>query len=503
MPTYMFRRLWNCLSTLGFPILPSEPKMRLYRLPLLKHADKGQIDAGVFLLRRTAKDSSVSSVPYLKVKDLAKYVNDVFTNLELQNKVSYTGFNDEIWILFSGDKGGSLMKFHFEIINGTSTGSIFNVHVFCLYEGADIPENMWQHFDSYRHVISEMQSDCYRINGKKFKLFLGGDLKFLHHCLGHQRSSASYPSHKDLVSINHLQDHGDSPHAPDHCHFELRDANHYAQCYNENLCEDRQGRDLHKTGKFHFSVISRMMFHITTLDNVVPPILHINLGIVLKLYEMLLHFIQNLDAEESGLLEDLAERRARDGELAQLSEQLLEVEGQVKVMAEKYVELINIQERVEQALANNIEELDVIAKRSDNRQRRKGRREVCESLVCSVSGFDDNILWVKCDQCQRWMHSLCECFTNSESDMIESLNLYTCLKCQGKVSTDLLAYIQTRMDNNYYDQNLLESTYLQLSANCERFKLKDLDNHGIRGGSSGIPWKSVCWQSLQTCVETS
>ena len=91
-------------------------------------------DAGVMLLRRTAKDSSVSSVPYLKVKDLAKYVNDVFTNLELQNKVSYTGFNDEIWILFSGDKGGSLMKFHFEIINGTSTGSIFNVHVFCLYE---------------------------------------------------------------------------------------------------------------------------------------------------------------------------------------------------------------------------------------------------------------------------------------------------------------------------------------------------------------------------------
>ena len=167
MPTYMFRRLRNCLSTLGFPILPSEPKMRLYRLPLLKHADKGQIGAGVFLLRHTVKDSSVSPVPYLKVKDLAKYVNDVFTNLELQNKVSYTGFNDEIWILFSGDKGGSLMKFHFEIINGTSTGSIFNVHVFCLYEGADIPENMWQLFDSYRHVISEMLSDCYRINGKK------------------------------------------------------------------------------------------------------------------------------------------------------------------------------------------------------------------------------------------------------------------------------------------------------------------------------------------------
>ena len=99
-----------------------------------------------------------------------------------------------------------------------------------------------------------------------------------------------------------------------------------------------------------------------------------------------------MDAEESGLLEDLAERRARDSTWAQLSEQLVEVEGQVKVMAEKYVELFNIQERVEQALANNIEELDVIAKRSDNRKRRKGRREVCESLVCTVSGFDNKHL---------------------------------------------------------------------------------------------------------------
>ena len=70
--------------------------------------------------------------------------------------------------------------------------------------------------------------------------------------------------------------------------------------------------------------------------------------VILKLHEMLLHFIQNLDAEESGLLEDLVERRACDSEWAQLSEQFLEIGGQVKVLAEKYVELFNIQERVEE-----------------------------------------------------------------------------------------------------------------------------------------------------------
>ena len=118
---------------------------------------------------------------------------------------------------------------------------------------------------------------------------------------------------------------------------------------------------------------------------------------------------------------------------------------------------------------NNIEELDVIVKRSDNRKRRKGRREVCNSLVCSVSGFDDNILWVYCDQCHRWMHSLCEGFTNSESDVITSMSLYTCLKGQDKVSTDLLVYIETRMDNNSYDQNLLEPTCELRAFEISRF----------------------------------
>ena len=128
----------------------------------------------------------------------------------------------------------------------------------------------------------------------------------------------------------------------------------------------------------------------------------------------------------------------------------------MKVMSEKYVECFK--ECAAEALANNIEELGVTAKRSDDRKRRKGRREVCDSLVCSVSSFDDDILWVYCDQCHRWMHSLCECFTNSEFDVIASMNLYTCLKCQGKVNR--LAYIHTRMDNNSYDQNLLESVYI-------------------------------------------
>ena len=118
---------------------------------------------------------------------------------------------------------------------------------------------MWLLFDSYR----QLSQKCSLLGSSVFL-----SIVFQPQRLGqHQSSTRSW----------------DRPHTPDHCHLELRDANHYAQCYNESLCEDRQGRDLHKTGKLHFSVISRMMFPITSLDNVVPPILQ-------KLYEMLLHF---------------------------------------------------------------------------------------------------------------------------------------------------------------------------------------------------------------------
>ena len=160
------------------------------------------------------------------------------------------------------------------------------MHVFCLYEGADIPENMWKRFDSYRHVISEMQSDCYRISGKKVKLFLGGDLSFYitawvirfpHHRIPATKTWSASIIYKIMGTVlTHLII----------VIFELRDA---ITMPNVTM------RICMKT------VISRMMLPITSLDNVVPPILHINLGIVLKLYEMLLHFIQNLDAVESGL----------------------------------------------------------------------------------------------------------------------------------------------------------------------------------------------------------
>ena len=34
------------------------------------------------------------------------------------------------------------MKFHFEVINCSNAGSVYNVHIFAMYEGSDSHSNM-------------------------------------------------------------------------------------------------------------------------------------------------------------------------------------------------------------------------------------------------------------------------------------------------------------------------------------------------------------------------
>ena len=111
---------------------------------------------------------------------------------------------------------------------------------------------------------------------------------FLGDCLGHQGRAAIFSSSKDLVILERLRNHSGTAHTPEDCPIEGLEA-----CYNENL-DDRAG-GLHKRGKFHKSIISRVLFPIKPLSNVVPPVLHIKLGIVVKIYQVLFSKTQHKD----------------------------------------------------------------------------------------------------------------------------------------------------------------------------------------------------------------
>ena len=64
------------------------------------------------------------NVSVLVVKGLNQYIKSIVMDLKKQGKLQFDGFDEYVWLLFSGDKGGKLMKFYFEFVNSKDTGSV-------------------------------------------------------------------------------------------------------------------------------------------------------------------------------------------------------------------------------------------------------------------------------------------------------------------------------------------------------------------------------------------
>ena len=158
----------------------------------------------------SADKSQQVSVMY--VKDLQQYFGFIVKNLDLQGKLQHDNFNDNLWLLFTGDEKGKHMKFHFDSINCKDSSSVYNVHIFATYEGADSCQYMAKVLRNFSRDIEEMQNERFSLYGHEVKIFLGGDCHFLDNCLGHQGSSAIYPSAKDLVTLDHLRKHPSMAH---------------------------------------------------------------------------------------------------------------------------------------------------------------------------------------------------------------------------------------------------------------------------------------------------
>ena len=166
---------------------------------------------------------------------------------------------------------------------------------------------MWKVFHPFINRIKGMHQST--INGKRVSIFLGRDYHFQDDMLGHGGSSSSYPSSLDLVELKHLQNHGGVPHTPDNCKTALRDIKHYNGMFIENTCDDRNNNNNRKNAKFHCSVIQKMLFPVADLTYVVPPGLHITLGITLKLFNLVNKECRDLDEETAQSNEDEVRHR--------------------------------------------------------------------------------------------------------------------------------------------------------------------------------------------------
>ena len=413
-------------------------------------------------LKSTREKSQFISVIF--VKDLIQYISSIVEDLEKQKKLQFENFDDNLWLLFSGDKGGKHMKFYFEVINCSNAGSVCNVHIFAMYEGSDSHSNITLVLPKFYEAIERLQNEEFSLIGHKVKVFLRSDYHFLDNCLGHQGSAATCPSSKDLVTLEHLRDHSGTAHTPEDCLIPEQTIEDLEASYNENLVDDRTG-GLHKRGKFHESIISRALFPIKSLSPVVPPVLYIKLGIVLKLYQILLSITQQKDNIETSTV-----RADQEEKWECESEKLLEKEAELLYSGCIFIDFENLKDRFEARLSEDWPTLDNIAKNSYNKPNKKSENERCKSVVCCISKYDSNINWIECIKCLNWVHFLCECVFSQGTSLSDDAD-FQCLRCRSFITEkSIWDYFVAKSDENSERQRKLELDIAELKSQCEALK---------------------------------
>ncbi|XP_065639825.1 uncharacterized protein LOC136072566 [Hydra vulgaris] len=476
MPTAEFRRLRRILCNLGARILPSEPKIRQEQEMRTMHVSKEHVTVKSMLLYPSANEAPCL-VPVLMVKNLITYIEEVFNSLHVRDHFnSDVGFCEEVWLLFAGDKGGKYMKFHFEVVNSKSSGSVYDVHLFCMYQGSDCRENIALVLGHYANDIKRIQSSDFKLKGKIVRLFLGGDFHFIDDVLGHQGSAASFPSSTDLVKLNSLRNHASMPHTPANCNILRRTIQSLESAYNENLCEDRLGGNLRALGKFHNSIIAPVIFPIITLDKVVPPVLYIMLGVVLKLYKLLLKECKILDCQAVSSLSH--NENVRTNELwAAKSFECSKTADSLRLLGNQFVDVANLQTRW-LAFDINISELECISLNSSNKKKTCKQQEKCASIRCLITKYDCNIDWVQCGRCQKLFHQFCEIIGGSEKNVLCDIEEYECLACQGEDLECLDLYISEKISFIRAQREVLDVEYIRLQIECEDLEKISISSMG-------------------------
>ena len=132
-------------------LFPSELKMRKVENSRLQHLTDAEIVVENVDLSTGGDVRKQVAVPMLQAKNILGYITLVFQNLQTKYSDFFEGNPErKIHIVFGGDKGGQLMKFHFEIVSKIVPATAHNVHVFGMYDGYDGAENIFKALSPFR-----------------------------------------------------------------------------------------------------------------------------------------------------------------------------------------------------------------------------------------------------------------------------------------------------------------------------------------------------------------
>ena len=91
----------------------------------------------------------------------------------MQGQLQCDNFDGNLWLLLTGNKVRKHIKFHFQITNCKDSGSVYNVHIFATYEGADSQQNMANVPQKFPQDMENCRVRCFLHVG--FIIFLGDE----------------------------------------------------------------------------------------------------------------------------------------------------------------------------------------------------------------------------------------------------------------------------------------------------------------------------------------
>ena len=227
--------------------------------------------------------------PVASIEDISDYVTKLLDEHERQGNLTWHDGaipEDEIWLKIGADHGGGSFKIMLQIANLVNANSKLHTCILAMAECKDSPENMRRLFDPLKDDISDLQTMTW--HGKSTRLFLFGDYDFLTKSFGLSGAQGVHPCLFCTASKTDI-------HMPPQF-----TENNFTQ---RSLCQIKRDYSKYKhagkqksNAKMFNNVIRKPILDIE-LEQVVPPYLHILLGVVKKHHDLLEADCHSLDKE--------------------------------------------------------------------------------------------------------------------------------------------------------------------------------------------------------------
>ncbi|XP_071948723.1 uncharacterized protein [Antedon mediterranea] len=454
LPMQKLRQLRTFLTNHGIPVLASDRK--LYK-ELKGRRNLSDIKVGEMVMQKAA-NAKESKIAFVRVNNIHDWIKEVVHIHEQNDNLwEHQCFHNEAWVKIGGDKGGPSTKLVAQIVNVNKPNSATTTEIISMYNAFDNYSNMKAMFDVYTEQFVHLQNEStLQIGGceKPVRVFLFGDYEWLTKILGHLGPVSTFPClwcyiHRDDL-YRPANERTIRPHSP---MITSEDGNwcENALWYAEertpgqmatdlaNCKEDKRNKgDSKKNSKFHHSIFEVPILPMgSDMVHVVPPVLHIMLGLTVRFYKQ---------------IEDIA--RTADGS-KNVEENATFVEWNMKTE-----EVKEIEEKTELSKADLRYQVSLLEgfRKCMNGNRGNGLSDKCALATCALARnkvegvVAGDISWIRCDSCdeeveedRKWFHVDCVGLKGEDYVNME----FHCPQCRKQLETpaDIMEWQTDRVES--------------------------------------------------------